>query len=1000
MNSLPAFPSNDDLAALEPHHLISLLALPLHITIKHRAIDCLAKLHLNDPDDYDLHATLKETLIPIIRHEDFEWILHLVLRHLSSILEGIRESEKKEDVEGLEWRLDVLDAVFERLYKKGDDRVFASFDTAESDLGEDTYYGDLRQSFQDIFPALSTVNLYDIAGDASLPPQFRLTAVEVGTVALRDGSRSSVPKKAKEAVAAVSAMIQSEAFERLVRDDPAFPGLLTDIIWTLHFEQNRITESGAKDLLGSWHLRIFRLFKSRALQDPYILLSAADINILYMLSISMTPATLNTVEISEVFGDTLSLFGLYPSVFPKKVAEGFVDMITVLQAGNPEVVLGHLEACFKVLEGLRGDEMMLLRFAGMLNGLIYQHAEAFAPFVGYAFQEGAENMLVSSLLGIQGHPEAFRPYFNDLLKIIHNPPDANTQYAASTALKLLITSTPSDYIPILPTVLTIFLQSSIILDKPSTTKSPTPISAYNAVEILGAFGCVDDEEVATTAVSALIEWLKSLLGSQLDQITESLVSMIVSKLTLCYSKTPTSITAPQKEFLYNLLEAPSTSGGLKAVLGNLVNEMKGISLEAMAKRMEGSFKQLGIDPSDPFFGAVQESLGKEVEKFDCMLSYNWGHQKTVIRIRDSLVARGLTVWLDLEQMAGNVYGKMADAVLGSSVVIPCLTAAYEASGNCKRELGFAADQTRTGKRIVPVRLEQGPFTWSALITAGLLYTQLGEREESSVELWESAMDGLAKEVRSALAGKEGVAQAVVAPKQEEERKEISEEIVLGDDEEEVQGRGGMEVCGGDSGEEFLALVERVKGLEKGFSERGRSDGGELGDFGRNLVAFKEFTGEEFRAVRESISVVQASTVDQINAFKESVSLAEASTLHQINAVKDSIETVKNDLTATKDGVAAIQSSTTNDLTAVRSDMTSLKQSLQSVVSTNSLVALQERIGTIEKRVAERGAGGGNEGRALEGRIASLETTVEAQGRMIRMLVSLLGVKAEMTKGEE
>ncbi|KAI8846559.1 hypothetical protein BC829DRAFT_264225 [Chytridium lagenaria] len=79
-------------------------------------------------------------------------------------------------------------------------------------------------------------------------------------------------------------------------------------------------------------------------------------------------------------------------------------------------------------------------------------------------------------------------------------------------------------------------------------------------------------------------------------------------------------------------------------------------------------------------------------------------------------------------MAGNVYGKMADAVLGSSVVCPCLTAAYEASGNCKRELGFAADQTRFFKKIVPIRLEPGPFTWSALITAGLLYTEITQRQ--------------------------------------------------------------------------------------------------------------------------------------------------------------------------------------------------------------------------------------------------------------------------------
>ncbi|KAJ1544287.1 hypothetical protein HK405_008728, partial [Cladochytrium tenue] len=120
----------------------------------------------------------------------------------------------------------------------------------------------------------------------------------------------------------------------------------------------------------------------------------------------------------------------------------------------------------------------------------------------------------------------------------------------------------------------------------------------------------------------------------------------------------------------------------------------------------------------------------------------------VVRIRDSLRASGLRVWMDLDQMAGNVYAKMAEAVLGSDVVVPCLTAAYEASGNCKRELGFAADQTRQGKKIVPVRLDDGPFTWSALITAGLLYTVVSADAADAV--WDATMAALYREICAAL----------------------------------------------------------------------------------------------------------------------------------------------------------------------------------------------------------------------------------------------------------
>ncbi|KAJ3280701.1 hypothetical protein HK104_000461 [Borealophlyctis nickersoniae] len=149
-----------------------------------------------------------------------------------------------------------------------------------------------------------------------------------------------------------------------------------------------------------------------------------------------------------------------------------------------------------------------------------------------------------------------------------------------------------------------------------------------------------------------------------------------------------------------------------------------------------------------------------------------------LRLYESLVKRGFSVWFDMEQMSGNVYGKMAEAVLGSSVIIPCLTAAYEVRRTHTSPLRILADQARAGKKIVPVRLEPGPFTWSAPITAGLLYTFTGEKEESDEGAWEAAMDGLAREVSAALEGRqtssvdvvdgyEGVDEGVVMERVEE-----------------------------------------------------------------------------------------------------------------------------------------------------------------------------------------------------------------------------------------
>ncbi|KAJ3071166.1 hypothetical protein HDU98_005712 [Podochytrium sp. JEL0797] len=187
--------------------------------------------------------------------------------------------------------------------------------------------------------------------------------------------------------------------------------------------------------------------------------------------------------------------------------------------------------------------------------------------------------------------------------------------------------------------------------------------------------------------------------------------------------------------------------GVQEALENVMNAMNGISLAGLNSQFKNSMKSLGIDPEDPFFEAVEECLRRDnVVEYDCMLSYCWAEQATVVRMHRSLQERGFSVWLDMERMAGNVYVRMCEAVLGSKVVISCMSAAYEESGNCKRELGFAADQTRSGKKIVPVRLDQGPFTWTALITSGLLYTFLGENEKDDDILWEKAMDMLAREI--------------------------------------------------------------------------------------------------------------------------------------------------------------------------------------------------------------------------------------------------------------
>jgi len=155
------------------------------------------------------------------------------------------------------------------------------------------------------------------------------------------------------------------------------------------------------------------------------------------------------------------------------------------------------------------------------------------------------------------------------------------------------------------------------------------------------------------------------------------------------------------------------------------------------------WQSLGFDSDDPMLNAARrvrrESQAEPQQQFDVMLSYQWGSQDVVLLMRDWLEGKGLQVWMDVDQMAGDIYHKMAQAVASSRVVVPCLTPAYESSPNCRRELGYAADQR---KRLVPVLLTSEPLTWSALITSGLDSVAMPPQATADTEAWAERMERL------------------------------------------------------------------------------------------------------------------------------------------------------------------------------------------------------------------------------------------------------------------
>jgi hypothetical protein len=114
-----------------------------------------------------------------------------------------------------------------------------------------------------------------------------------------------------------------------------------------------------------------------------------------------------------------------------------------------------------------------------------------------------------------------------------------------------------------------------------------------------------------------------------------------------------------------------------------------------------------------------------------MLSYQWDSQKTVVKVREGLIRRGLQTWMDIDGgMRSDVYDSMAEGVQNSWVLAAFMTQRYQDSQNCKLELKFAAS---TETPVVPVMLQPNwrASDWLGILTAGALWVPL--HDEASIE---------------------------------------------------------------------------------------------------------------------------------------------------------------------------------------------------------------------------------------------------------------------------
>lgn len=91
------------------------------------------------------------------------------------------------------------------------------------------------------------------------------------------------------------------------------------------------------------------------------------------------------------------------------------------------------------------------------------------------------------------------------------------------------------------------------------------------------------------------------------------------------------------------------------------------------------------------------------KEYDVMISYEHKSGEGYMKVLyEKLKSASLKVWVDKEEVSGNIYDSMAKGVASSHVMIILLSEGYAKSFNCKLEVKHT---NKCGTKIIPVKLE-------------------------------------------------------------------------------------------------------------------------------------------------------------------------------------------------------------------------------------------------------------------------------------------------------
>jgi hypothetical protein len=136
-----------------------------------------------------------------------------------------------------------------------------------------------------------------------------------------------------------------------------------------------------------------------------------------------------------------------------------------------------------------------------------------------------------------------------------------------------------------------------------------------------------------------------------------------------------------------------------------------------------------------------DRTASDAAMFDIMISYSHKDETICKQIYEELVKAGFRVWIDFDQMHGNVMDAMAQAIERSHTVIICMSEQYRRSNYCRAEAHYAFQRQL---KIVPILLQEHyqPDGWLLFLIGQLLYVDFTKYE------FPRAIEKLIEELRS------------------------------------------------------------------------------------------------------------------------------------------------------------------------------------------------------------------------------------------------------------